>query len=231
MNNVRIEAIKLRKLGKSYSEITGTLGVPKSTLSGWLKSIELNESARARLRLRVHQGVQNSLVKRNKLQTKVARERAFAAEQRTEKLIGKLSDRELALVGAALYWGEGYKKLAVRYNREIVAHEVSFVNADPEMIRLFLEFIKLSLGIRLDEIHLGMRLYKHINEDVARKYWIGITGLQSGHFKQTTWLVSGASKRKRPKDSLPYGTLQVVVYRTEKFHELMGMIKGLKKSL
>lgn len=229
MKKVRIDAIKLRKQGHSYNEITKTLGVPKSTLSGWLRDISLTENAQLRLKSRVREGLYNGLVKRNKLQTKRAQERAKELQKEAACRITKISNHELLLIGVALYWGEGYKKLQVRNGREITSHQISFTNADPKMIEWFISFLQKILDVKNDELVIVMRLYKHINEKVARDYWKIATGLSDSNFRSTTWLVSGASKRKRPQDSLPYGTLQVNVYSTEKFHTLMGYIEGLKK--
>jgi len=39
----KINAIKLRKLGKSYNEISKSLKIPKSTLSYWLRDIVLSK--------------------------------------------------------------------------------------------------------------------------------------------------------------------------------------------
>lgn len=231
MKEVHLKALKLRKQGKSYNEITATLGVPKSTLSGWLRDVTLSEGAQQRLQSRVRKGIYNGLIRRNKLQTKHAQERAKEVRRKSAALIQPLSDNELRLVGAALYWGEGYKKPQVRYGRELTSHQISFLNADPAMVKVFIRFLFEILKIPAAEIRLTMRLYDHINEKTARKYWIDVTGLAEKNFQQTTYLVSGASKRKRPSDSLPYGTLQVAVYSTEKFHEIMGMIDGLKKSV
>jgi len=80
-----------------------------------------------------------------------------------------------------------------------------------------------------EEIRLSMRLYDHINEDSARKHWMNVTGLPRSRFFKTTYLVSIASKNKRPYNQLPYGTLQVFVHNTQKFHYLMGLIRGMKK--
>jgi hypothetical protein len=230
MNEVRIKAVKLRKQGFSYNEITAKIGVPKSTLSGWLKGIQLSQAAQSRLNSRVSAGVKNGLVKRNKLQTKKAQERAAVTTKEYSGQVGVLSTREIMLVGAALYWGEGYKKKVFRDGKERTAHEIRFVNADPKMIQIFLRFLSEVLNIPTEQVHLAMRLYNHINEEVARKYWMNITGLDATYFKQTTWLVSGASKRVRPRDSLPYGTLQVAVYRTENFYQIIGLIEGLKNN-
>ena len=74
-----------------------------------------------------------------------------------------------------------------------------------------------------------MRLYEHINEETALQQWIKVTGFPKENFHKTTYLVSIASKRKRPHNRLPYGTLQVEVCDTQKFHHLMGLIEGVKK--
>ncbi len=39
------KAFNLRIKGKSYREIKGALGIPKSTLSSWFKGLELPKSA------------------------------------------------------------------------------------------------------------------------------------------------------------------------------------------
>ena len=39
----REKVIKLRKQGKTYNEIKVLLGIPKSTLSGWLKDLPLSK--------------------------------------------------------------------------------------------------------------------------------------------------------------------------------------------
>ena len=39
---LKSKAVRLRKSGKSIRFIEGKLGIPKSTLSGWFKNIELS---------------------------------------------------------------------------------------------------------------------------------------------------------------------------------------------
>ena len=88
------------------------------------------------------------------------------------------------------------------------------------------------LDIPKTSIKATTRLYDHINEDEARKYWIQESGLAPESFcRQTTYLVSRASKRRRPFNRLQYGTLQIEVADTAKFHMLMGMIEGVKDEL
>lgn len=132
------------------------------------------------------------------------------------------------LAGAILYWAEGYKRLRIKQGKELTQHVISFVNADADMIRLFIKFLKEVMNISESRILLSMRLYPHINEGAALRYWEEATSLPKACFRRTTYLVSTASKGKRPFNRLPFGTLQVTVNSTKDFHILMGMLQGVK---
>lgn len=227
MNTVRDAAFRLRLAGHSYNEIQATLGVPKSTLSGWFKNMVLSDVAQIRLASRSRLG-SATLIKRNKMQTHKAEQRAREMHALAKEKIPKLTKRDLLIMGAVLYWAEGYKRLHVRDGKERMSHTISFVNSDPVMIKTFLRFLQEVLGVSTNEIHLTMRLYPHINEESAREYWMKVTGISFSRFHRTTNMVSIASKGKRPYNRLPYGTLQVAVYDTAKFHYLLGLIEGVQ---
>lgn len=231
MKERRTEALKMRLKGYSYSEINAALEIPKATLSGWLRDIVLSDSARARLKQRTREGGVNALIKRNILQTVHAEKRAFKAQQQACAEIGALSDRDLRIVGATLYWAEGYKRLKVRGGKERVGHSISFVNSDAEMVRVFVRFSREILGISEDHMKVSMRLYAHINEQEAMRHWIRVTGLPESSFRKTSYLVTGASKGIRPFNRLPWGTVQVQISNTAKFHHILGLIEGVKKGL
>lgn len=226
--NVRDTAVRLRRQGHSYNEISTALKIPKSTLSGWLRDIPLSSKAQERLQKR-YKISRDILIERNKRQTVVARERAQAIQNASMRDIGVLSDRERMLIGAALYWGEGYKRLIVRGGFERTGHVIGFTNADPDMIRFFVNFCRTILDVPDEKFGLWVRLYNPKDDDKAKKYWRKITGLSAKNFKPSTYLVSISSKRKRSFNRLPFGTLQIVVADTQKFHRLMGWIAGLKK--
>ena len=221
--------MRLRITGHSYNEISAKLGTPKSTLRTWLGNLVLSDNAKARLLARVKQGTINSFVKRNKLQTHYAEHRAKVERSNGKKQISQLGISELKILGAALYWAEGYKRLKVKNGKERMGHTISFVNADADMVHLFLKFLKDVLQIPDNKIRLSMRLYEHINEQVTLAYWMRATGFPKDNFHKTTYLVSLASKRRKPYNRLPYGTLQVEVCDTARFHYLMGLIDGVKR--
>lgn len=231
MNPVRARALKLRIAGKSYKEIRDMLGIPKSTLSSWFKHVVLSDTARKRLDLRMRSEGSKKLVTLNKLQTHKAEQRAREIHVSAKKLIPSLIRRDLLIIGAVLYWAEGYKRLQIRDGKQRMSHSISFVNSDPAMIKAFLRFLLEILEISSSNIHLTMRLYPHINEESAKEYWMGITKLPNICFQRSTNMQSVASKGKRPFNRLPYGTLQVAVYDTAKFHHLIGLIEGVQAKL
>ena len=222
------EAMKLRLKGLSYNEITTKLGVPKSTLSGWFSGMELSEHASKRLQNRVRQGTLNGLIKRNKAQTHEARKRARKIHQEAANSIEKLSKHELLLVGAALYWGEGYKKPVVKDGKERTHHMIGFTNSDPSMVLIFIRFLKEILEVPGEKISINIRLFPHQNQKEALRFWSEITGVPIHQFQKPVYVISKSSQGKRPYNQLPNGTIQVRVNDTKKFHTIMGFIEGIK---
>lgn len=228
MNSLREKAYLMRMSGKSYNEIQAALGVPKSTSATWFRGLALSEDAKTRLRARVHEGTLNGLVQRNKMQTVKARQRALETQRTSSKEIRPVTKRELMYIGTALYWAEGYKRLKVTNGTERTHHAIRFVNTDPVMIKVFIRFLRDLLSIPIVSIKVNMRLYDHIHEIQAKEYWMKQTGLAESQFRKTTYLVSKASKGIRSRDRLPWGTLQIEVADTAKFHVLLGWIEGMK---
>lgn len=231
MNHVYEQALALRLKGYSYNEINDKLGVAKSTLSGWFSRIKLSEKAIKRLKGRVAQGVLNGFVKRNKEQTVVAQKRTADIRAKAKKEVLDLSVNDLRIIGIALYWAEGYKRLKKINGREITSHVIALTNSDPIMVSVFIMFLNKVLNIPKEKIFIEMRLFKHMNENEIVEYWIKITQLPRSQFYKPMYPVSIASKGKRPINRLPYGTVRVIVSDTNAFYRILGMIDGLQDKL
>ncbi len=229
MDKIQEQAFKLRRRGYSYNEINHLLGVPKSTLSSWFREFVLSDKAQERLALRMKSG-SSILIQRNRLQTQQAWNKARQIQYDALQDIGCLSEREVLLISAALYWAEGHKKLTIKDGKERTSHAISLANSDPAIVRLFVRFLQEIMNISSSHIRIAMRLYDHINESKARSYWRKVTGLEDTNFDKALYLVSISSKRKRPFNRLPYGTVQIRVGDTKNFHKLIGWIEGIKKS-
>lgn len=230
MNN-KEQAIQLRKKGYSYNEINKTLGIPKSTLSSWLKTTSLSKVATNRLEKRVRMGLVNGLIKRNKEQTIISQERAKNNQIQSAGEIGKISERDLLILGIAIYWAEGYKRLKVVNGKERTHHPISLTNSDPKMINGFITFLIKTMKIDSRNIKISLRLFPGMDATKMISYWSKTTGVPSSQFNKPTYVVSKSSQGIRPFNRLPYGIAQVLVLNTNEFHRLLGWIEGVKNSL
>ena len=231
MNHVYEKALTLRLNGYSYNEINQKLGTAKSTLSSWFSNMKLSQKAISRLGKRSSQGVLNGLIKRNKQQTVIAQNRARMTRNRATEEVGSLSVNDLLIIGIALYWAEGYKRLKKLKGREITSHMIALTNSDPLIVAAFILFLIKIMKIPIEKIMIEMRLFKHIIEDDAISYWMKVTKLPRSQFYEPTYPMSSASKGKRPINRLPYGTVRVIVSDTNAFYRLMGLIDGIPDKL
>ena len=227
MRNDKNQALKLRLKGKSYNEITKLLAVPKSTLSDWFTGLELSDAATERIKQRVRKGSMEGLIKRNKRQTHLAIQRARETRANAAKDIGILSKRELLLLGAALYWGEGYKRTIIKNGKPRSYHPVSLSNSDPKLIVIFLKFLREICGVEENKINAGLRIYQHQNAEHLLVYWSSLTKIPKERFEKFYYGISKSSLGKRPFNILPYGTIQIRINNTSLYHKIMGWIEVL----
>ena len=228
MRNDKEQALKLRLQGKSYNQITVRLGIPKSTLAGWFSGLELSTTAKQRIQQRVHEGSVAGLIKKNKLQTHLAQQRARSIRQISSQEIANLSPRELLITGVALYWGEGYKRPIIKNGIPRTYHPVKLTNSDPNIIKIFLKFLRETCGIPEEKIYAGVRIYQHHNENELLDFWHRTTKIPKNQFRKFYYGISKSSLGKRPFNILPYGTMQIEVGDTKLYHRIMGWIEGLQ---
>lgn len=228
MRTDRNKALKLRLSGKSYTDIKNSLGVPKSTLSGWFSNLQISEIARKKIEKRTRQKSLAGLLKRNKNQTALAIKRKIEIRKGAREEIKSVSQQNLFFLGLALYWAEGYKRPHRKNGRELTHHSVSLTNSDPDLIKVFLKFLREICLVPEERIKPDIRIFQHQNEDFLLNYWANITKIPREKFGKTYYGVSKSSLGKRPFNILPYGTIQIRVNDTKLFHKIMGWIEGLK---
>lgn len=129
---LKTKAIDLRKEGLTYSEILKQIPVAKSTLSLWLRDVGLAKKQAQRLTERKRIAGLRGGQARKDARIKITEEIVSVAA----KDIGAISQRELFLIGIALYWAEGSKE-----KERKAGSGVRFTNSDAAMIRLFLRWL------------------------------------------------------------------------------------------
>lgn len=210
------EVQELRKQGKSLVEIEKVTGVSRGTLRYWCRDIELTVDQRQKLNDNQKQkGLEGRLVgvQKNK-EEREDRKNRYAEEG--DRLIGKLSNRELLLVGTALYWAEGLK----------AQRTISFSNTDPEMIKIFIRWLVECLGIHREDLRAHLHIHADINETEERRYWEEVTALPEEHFYKTY-----RSKNFKPQGNIKrilHGVCTIRVQKsTNLFYQVEGMIEKL----
>ena len=185
-NNPKDFAIELRKGGYSYSEIKKFSPVAKSTLSYWFRNIKLSEPQLSRLKKKrieaAQRGSKSKILKTFKAIEEIQKSSA--------KDIGKISKRELWLMGVVLYWRERL----LNKNDSDLKKGVRFTSSDPHLIKLFLKWLVDIGGIKNEEISFDIFIGKGkslLNEAV--NYWANITGFSKGNFSR--YYVLKKSKR------------------------------------
>ncbi len=217
----RNRAIKLRLSGKSYNEIRKILNVSsKGTISYWLHGLHLSAAAKKKLAKNIQIAHDHGLFKFNTQRTERIKSENEVALRQGRDLVKKISVRELMLIGAALYWGEGTKSIS-RNNPSL-----SFANSDPKIIATFMRFIREIIQPREIKIRAGIHIYEGMHDTHARRYWSRITQLPSDRF-YIVRQVSRASKGRRVWNRLPYGTAVIRLNDRRIFYRVLGMIEGL----
>src|SRR3989344_4533378 len=102
---VKKKAIKLRNQGYSYKYIAQKLRVSKSTLSGWLARVPYVPNEETTQRIEQARKKSGQAKNRKKIES------ITKAQEIAKKDIGRLTRRDLFMLGIGLYIGEGSKTM------------------------------------------------------------------------------------------------------------------------
>jgi hypothetical protein len=199
--------------GYSIKQIAALLRVSTSSVSLWVRDIELTAEQHEALHGR------NAAYKRQ------LRGRAvMAARRRAERRECQEHGRSLArrgdplhAAGCMLYWAEGSKD----------RNQVAFSNSDPEMVRMFVRFLRTYFDIRPVDIRVACYLYAdHIERQrEIERFWLQVTGLPEQCLRRSIVNVYSKYSARKRVNMLPHGTCRVVVNRTSVVQSIYGAIQ------
>ena len=209
----KIRAQKLRKKGFSYKEILKHMKVSKSTLSIWLREIELTDDQKNRLLNKAERAIYD-----------VAKRKVAARIKKTSNIIKSaikevcfLKHNPLFLVGMALYWAEGAKNST---------ESVKFSNSDEKMIALIMRWLREICKVpeKKFRIHIHMHTL-HCRKDII-EYWSKIAGLPKRQFYKPYIKQTSLGQRK---NILYNGTCSVIVSDKDLFRKIVGWKIGVQQ--
>jgi len=159
----------------------------------------------------------NNLIRRNRTETNAIR---FKNKQPSFNLKSRLTKKDelLKIVGIMLYWGEGSK-----WKGEKI---VDFANSDPEMIKVFINFLRKICGI--DEKKIRIYLYCHEEREVQKlkKYWSNLTNVSTEQFTKP-YINTRYNPAKRGK--MKHGLIHIRYYDKKLLDLLLNWIEKSKK--
>ncbi|MBI4158349.1 MAG: hypothetical protein HY505_01895 [Candidatus Yanofskybacteria bacterium] len=209
-------AVDMRKRGFSYSEIENRLHIPKSTLSYWLKNIKLTPEQTQKLNdKRIEVAKANALKKISKTSRMIEEIKKSSSQD-----VKEISKKELWLIGVVLYWKNG--------NKNDLKKGVHFSSSNPDMIKLFLKWLR-DVGcvedkeIKFDIFQKGNKAGKKNSSDEFINYWAKITGFSKEHFTRIYF-----QKTSKKREGIN-GFLRIKVAQSSMLaRQIAGWIEGIK---
>ncbi|QGN45524.1 helix-turn-helix domain-containing protein [Micromonospora sp. WMMD558] len=178
-DDLRIEAVALRSRGCPVPEIVERLGVSRSTAYLWVRHLPLvQDDEAARTRRKAHS---KAMTDARWAAHREARDAAQAAEHaRAARVVEQLDERDLLLLGAAIYWCEGAKSKPWRR-----ADHVQFINSDPGLLALFIRFLEVC-GIERGVPRYRVSIHETADVQAAEEWWARELKLPPDRFGRAT---------------------------------------------
>ena len=220
-------AIDLRKKGLSYTDIQKQLFVPRSTLSHWLKDVELTDAQKEKLNDRRTETLRKNSARR-KTWTQEEIERIKNASAKDIKDITK---RELWLMGIILYWRERFSS----QNSSDLRNGVRLTTSDPFIARLFIRWLRDIGNIQDKEIDFDFFISEDQKESLNKiiNYWAAATDFSKKHFNRYyVQKISKSHSKLKSRKRSHFGFLRIRVKASSQLaRQISGWIKGMQDFL
>jgi len=206
---------RLRQNGWSLGEINRKTGIPRNTLSGWVRDIQLTRKQRMRIKNKI---IASGAIGRP-LAAKLLREKMEKWKkgiQEKVKNFGRLpmQNPEIGkLLCGVLYLCEGAKYPASRF--------LHFGNSDPKIISFFLRLLRKFYNIDENKLRLSIAYRFDQNYDNLKRYWSKLTLIP-----KSKCLKSKPDVRTKGKPTLKEdyrGVCRIIYYDTTLQFELQSI--------
>ena len=184
------KAIKLRKQGYGIREIERALNIPRSTLSGWLKSTPLTKAQKTALYKRWEGRLEKARKKAAKTNRAARKARIKKIEKEAQLFLDsfKFKQNILELFLASLYLGDGFK----------TGGRTALGSTNPEVLKGFVTLLRNLYNI--DEKRLRASIYARADQDVEelKTYWSRLLKIPKKQFYK-----SQIDKRTKGRKTYP----------------------------
>ncbi len=163
-SGLKIQAISLRKQGKSLPYIHSLLGIPKSTLNYWFRNINLTTEQKKVLNTNWKNGLIKARSHAVKWHNAEKEKRLQFAENEALNVIHSVNTKDTAIIEIALallYLGEGTK----------AKDETGIGSSNPDILKFFISGLRGIYNVPLEDIRCELHLRADQNPEKIRAYW------------------------------------------------------------
>lgn len=203
-----LQAREMRQQGMSLLHIAAALGVAKSSVSLWVRDIQLSEAQQTALSQSRGAPGRAKWAVQNRQQHQDQR---LAYQQRGREQARQ--DDRLHVMGCMLYWAEGAKK----------RNSVYFVNSDADMLCLFMRFLRECYQVQDQEFTVYITTHEHESERMAavEAYWLQLLNLPATCLRKTQTKKGSAERINKMSN----GVCGLRVNRTDLVQQIYGAIQ------
>lgn len=212
----REHARALRREGKSMNQIIMETGYSKASVSFWTRDIILTGEQRKQISKR-GRSVEAIERRRASRLLNISNKRQTIIDQ-AKNDFSILTLKELKLIGAMLYWGEG---------RKAGNWTVSLANSDPLVIKVIMKFFREVCKVPEEKFRAHVHTFEGAPVRKIEQHWSEISGIPTSKFYKTYVKPSRASLQKR--QTLPFGTVDIYVHDTKLFLTIKGWIEKISE--
>lgn len=217
-DDLREQAVALRLEGRSYRQIQEALGVSKGSLSLWLRDVPLTDEQQRALALR---GPAATTARAAGNRARAARRRSSIQAQARAQ-IAELSESELFVAGVVAYWAEGAKNKPWRPGTA-----VKFMNSDPDLIRVFLAWLRL-VDVSPESLIFRVHIHESANAAEAVAFWSVVVGAPARQFGKSSIKTHNARTVRRNVGADYHGCLLVYVRNSAALNlQIEGWCQGI----
>ena len=170
-------AFRLRKNGFSIRDIEKRLGIPRSTLSGWLQSVELSREQSEKLLTKWKEALVRARKKAAEWHHTEKKKRLQEAEKQALAILKKVDATDtttLELTLSFLYLGEGSKKNV----------ETALGSSDPLILQFFLSTLRKLYKLDTKELRYELCIRADQNPTKVKRFWAKALDAPLRSFKQ-----------------------------------------------
>jgi len=200
----QIKAKELRSQGKSLDFISKELEVSKSSVSLWVRDIELSDGQKEKLLSNKSNNFVDKFSAQKRLDAMSIR-RKWQQEGRNKAKENNL----LHSMGCMLFWAEGAKN----------KNSIIFVNSDANMLRLFVRFLK-TLGVVNEDIRISINCFLQNADNInqVHHFWVEQLDIHGCIIKKPTIKITNNAIEN-------HGIVRICVHKTQLAQHIFGAIQ------